>query len=48
LDLVERFKQMLGEPVIAYGSVVALDVSILLRLAGLDEIDADAALCCSS
>jgi hypothetical protein len=25
---------MMGEPVIAYGSVVALDVSILLRLPG--------------
>ncbi len=32
---------MMGEPIVANGPVVTLDVSILLGLAGLDEIDAD-------
>jgi len=32
---------MMGEPIVANGPVVTLDVSILLRLAGLDEINAD-------
>ena len=45
LDLVERFKQMVGEPVITYGPVIALDVSVLLGLTWLDEIDTDSALC---
>ena len=41
LDLVERFNEMVRQPVVADGPVVMLDASILLRLAGLDEIDAD-------
>jgi hypothetical protein len=48
LDLVERFKQMVGEPVITYGPVIALDVSVLLGLTWLDEIDADSAFCSPS
>ena len=43
LDFVERFKEMVSQPIVAYGPVVTLDVSILLRLAWLDEIDADSA-----
>jgi len=34
---------MMGQPIVAHGPVVTLHVSVLLRLAWLDEIDADAA-----
>jgi hypothetical protein len=45
LDFVERLEQVMGEPIVANRPVLTLDVSVLLRLAGLDEIDANAALC---
>ena len=44
LDLIERFKQVMGQPIVAHRAVIALDISILLRLARLDEVDANAAL----
>jgi len=43
MDLVERFKKMVSQPIVAHCSVVALYVSALLRLAWLDKIGADAA-----
>jgi len=43
LDLVERFKEMVSQPIVAHGPVVALHVSVLLRLTWLDEVDADSA-----
>jgi len=43
LDLVEPLKQMMGKPVIAN---VTLEVSILLGLAGLYEINADSVSGC--
>ena len=43
LNLVKRLKQMMGQPIVANRPVVTLDVSVLLRLTGLDEIDADTA-----
>lgn len=48
VERIEGLKQMLGEPVTAHGSVVALDASMLLQLAVMDEIDANAALCSHS
>ena len=45
LDFVERLEQVMGETVITNRAVVALNVGILLGLAGLDEIDADTAFC---
>ena len=41
LDLVDRFEQVLPQPVIAYRAVIAFDVGVLLRLAGLDEVERD-------
>ena len=43
LDFVERFKEVVRQPIVAHGPVVTLDVGILLRLAWLDEINTDAA-----
>jgi hypothetical protein len=43
-DFFDRFKQVMGKPVVAHGPVVALDICILLWLPWLDEIDANAAL----
>ena len=43
LDFVERFEQVVGKPIIANRPVVALYVGVLLGLARLDEIDANAA-----
>jgi len=43
LDFVERLEQVIGEPVVTNRPVGALNVGILLGLAGLDEIDADTA-----
>jgi len=43
LNLIERFKQVVGQPVITHGTVVAFDVSVLLRLPRLYEVDAYAA-----
>lgn len=40
LDLIERFKQVMGQPVVAHRPIVALDVGALLRLSRLDEADA--------
>ena len=34
----------MGQSIVAYRAFIALDISILLRLAGLDEVDANAAL----
>lgn len=42
LGILKRFKQVMGQPVVAQGTVIALDISILLRLARLDEVDANA------
>ena len=44
LDFIERFKQVMGQPVVAHRGVIALDISVLLRLARLDVADANAAL----
>ena len=33
----------MGQPIVAHRAVIALDISILLRLARLDEVDANAA-----
>lgn len=41
LNFVQACKQMMGKPIVANGPVVTLDVSILLWVAGLDEIDPD-------
>jgi len=37
LDLIEGFKQMMGEPVIVNRPVVSLDISVLLRLPKLEK-----------
>ena len=37
-------KQVLSKPLVPYGSIVALDVRILLGLAGLDVLDGNSAL----
>ena len=34
---------MMSQPVVAHHSVIALDISILLRLASLNEVDANTA-----
>ena len=34
----------MGQPIVAHRAVIALDIGVLLRLAGLDEVNADAAL----
>ena len=34
----------MGQPVVAHRAVIALDISILLRLSRLDEVDAYAAV----
>lgn len=34
LDILERFKQVMGQPIVAHRAVIALDISILLRQAG--------------
>ena len=34
----------MGEPIVAPRAVIALDIGVLLRLSGLDEVNADAAL----
>lgn len=38
-DLLYGSKQVLSEPLVADGAIVALDVRILLGLAGLDMLD---------
>ena len=43
LDPIECFEQVMCQPVIAHRAVIALDISILLRLSRLDEVDANAA-----
>jgi hypothetical protein len=42
-DLIECFKQMMGQSVVAYRAAIALDICILLRLSRLDKVDANAA-----
>jgi len=37
LDLVEHFKEVMSQSIVAHGPVVTLHISVLLRLAGLDE-----------
>ena len=34
----------MGQPIVAHRAVIALDISILLRLSRLDEVDANAAV----
>ena len=43
-DLLNRSKQVLSEPLVPDGAIVALDVSILLRLAWLDVLDGNSSL----
>jgi len=38
---VQCVEQVMAQPVVADGSIVALDVGVLLRLAGLDVLDVD-------
>jgi len=45
LDLLDRVEDELAEPFLADRPVVALYISVLLRLAGLDVEDPDASLC---
>ena len=42
LHLIDRIEQLLREPVITNRSIEALDISILLRLSGLNVFDLDA------
>ena len=44
LNLLDGFKQVLAKPVITHGAVIALNISILPRLAGLDVLNPDIAL----
>jgi hypothetical protein len=48
LHLFDGIEQSLIEPVVAHGSVVTFNVSVLLRLAGLDVGELDATLLCPS
>ncbi len=41
LHLINRVKQLLRQPVITNGSIEALDVGVLLRLARLNVLDSD-------
>ncbi len=41
LYLIDRIEQLLRQPVIANGSIETLDISILLRLSGLNVFDSD-------
>jgi hypothetical protein len=43
LNLVEGFKQVVREPIVANRPVVVLDIGVLLGLSRLDEIDTDPA-----
>ena len=44
LHLLDALEQVLAEPVVAHSAVVALDIGVLLRLAGLDVFDTDTVL----
>ena len=44
LNLLFRFKQVLSKPVIPHGAVIALNVGVLLRFAGLDVFNPDIVL----
>ena len=44
LCLLDAFDDVLVQPFVPYGSVVALDISILLGLSGLDVLDSNALL----
>ena len=39
LSLLDAFDDVLVEPFMPYGAIVALDSGVLLRLAGLDVLD---------
>jgi hypothetical protein len=41
LGLLDGFGDVLVEPLMPDGAVVALDIGVLLRLAGLDVLDGD-------
>ena len=45
LDLVQRIEQVMGQPIVAYGAVIALHIGVLLRLSRLDKRDLDAMFC---
>ncbi len=47
LNLIDGFEQVMCEPVIANRFVVTLDISIFLRLSGLNKSDLDATLFCT-
>lgn len=42
LNLGDRIEEVVAKLVVAHGAVEALDVGVLLRLAGLDVIEANA------
>ena len=44
LDFIDGIEQVMRQPVIANGAVVALDIGVLLRLAMLDKLQLDFAL----
>jgi hypothetical protein len=46
LSLIDGFEQVMYQPVMANRSVVTLDISILLRLSGLNKSDLGATLFC--
>lgn len=48
LNLVKGLKQMMGQPIVADRPVIALDISVLLWLAWLDESGVRPALGCSN
>ena len=41
LNLLNGFEQVMVKPVVANGSVVAFDIGVLLRIAGLDVLKPD-------
>ena len=44
LSVIDRFEQMLVQPLVTHGAIEALDIRILSRLLGLDKHQPDAAL----
>lgn len=44
MDIIERFKQVMGKPVVAHRSVIVLKIGILSRLARLNKRNVNAAL----
>lgn len=43
LDVLDAIEQVMGQPVVSHGSVIPLNIGILLRLARLNEFEVDAA-----